>query len=948
YTTAGAPAITGITPGNGTLSVAFTAPSSTGGSSITNYKYSTDGGSTWTAVSPAATTSPITITGLANGTSYNVQLRAVNAAGDGTATVSTAATPRTTPSAPTINSITPSNGQLSVAFSPPSDGGSAITGYEYSTNGGSSFTAATGTSSPIVITGLTNGVTYDVQLRAVNAAGTGAASSTTQAAPVAPASPTVTVSGLSGLLTSTYGTASVERTFTVSGSTLSGDLTVTAATGMEVSTTSGASFGDSLVLTRTSGSVASTTVYVRLKATAAAGAYNSRSITIAGGGDDKSVTTEVAGNIVNAKALTITGIAIADKVYDRGTSATITGTAAYSGLVNSESFSVTGTPSASFADKTVANGKAVTVSGYTAPSANYTISQPTGLTASITTAALTVTGAAVTAKTYDGTTAATITGTLSGVIVGDTVSIATSTGTFASANAGTGIAVTAALTLGGADAANYSLTQPSGLTGDITRASQTITFGALSSKTTADASFTLSATASSGLTVTYTSSDPTVASIDGTTVTILKIGTATITASQSGNGNYNAASDVQQTLTVVRALVAGDIAIIDFQTDDPDEFAFVALAPIAGGQSIAFTDNAWDGSALATNENTVIWTAPSGGVAAGTVVTFQNLIGFSVGTYTGSYSGASTSGDQVIAYTGSATNPTFLYAVTSNTWINTGTPSSNTSYLPAGLINGTTARDFTTEVDDQYYNVASISGTKNQILASIGDVNNWSRNNTRYGNFPNASSTFALTQSQTITFGSLSPVTYGDSTFNLTATASSNLGVTYVSSDPTVASISGSTVTILKAGTTTITASQAGGTSGGATYSAAAAVQQTLTVSRKGITVTADGKTKTYGDANPVLTYSITSGSLVGADTLAGVLATSATANSSVSGSPYTITAGTLTDANNPNYSIAFTGANLSVTAKALTVTANNVEKIQGQSLTAGTGSTAFISSGLV
>ncbi|NBT49674.1 MAG: hypothetical protein EBT07_18045, partial [Actinobacteria bacterium] len=53
-----APTINSITPGNGSLSVAFTAGSD-GGSAITNYKYSTDGGSTFTAVSPAATTSPI-------------------------------------------------------------------------------------------------------------------------------------------------------------------------------------------------------------------------------------------------------------------------------------------------------------------------------------------------------------------------------------------------------------------------------------------------------------------------------------------------------------------------------------------------------------------------------------------------------------------------------------------------------------------------------------------------------------------------------------------------------------------------------------------------------------------------------------------------------------------------------------------------------------------------
>jgi hypothetical protein len=80
--------------------------------------------------------------------------------------------------------------------------------------------------------------------------------------------------------------------------------------------------------------------------------------------------------------------------------------------------------------------------------------------------------------------------------------------------------------------------------------------------------------------------------------------------------------------------------------------------------------------------------------------------------------------------------------------------------------------------------------------------------------------------SQTITFGALPAKAYLDAPFALTATASSGLTVSYMSSDPLVASVSGNTVTILKAGTTTITASQAGNGS----FSAATPVPQLLTV----------------------------------------------------------------------------------------------------------------------
>src|SRR5690606_38733550 len=63
---------------------------------------------------------------------------------------------------------------------------------------------------------------------------------------------------------------------------------------------------------------------------------------------------------------------------------------------------------------------------------------------------------------------------------------------------------------------------------------------------------------------------------------------------------------------------------------------------------------------------------------------------------------------------------------------------------------------------------------------------------------------------QTITFGALAAMTYGDSPLALTATASSGLEVSYSSSDPAVASITGGVLTVLKAGAVRITASQGG------------------------------------------------------------------------------------------------------------------------------------------
>ena len=102
---------------------------------------------------------------------------------------------------------------------------------------------------------------------------------------------------------------------------------------------------------------------------------------------------------ITAAPLTISGVAIANKVYDGGTSATRTGTAALSGLVGGESLVVGGTITADFNDKNIGTGKAVAVSGYTisdsggSKASNYALSQPIGLTADITVKSLTVTGA---------------------------------------------------------------------------------------------------------------------------------------------------------------------------------------------------------------------------------------------------------------------------------------------------------------------------------------------------------------------------------------------------------------------------------------------------------------------------------------------------------------------------------------------------------------------------
>jgi hypothetical protein len=93
-----------------------------------------------------------------------------------TLTITVTAPSATTAVAPTSLVATSGDGQVSIAFTAPaSDGGAAITDYEYQIGSGT-WTSAVTTSSPVVITGLTNGTDYSIKLRAVNSAGDGAAS----------------------------------------------------------------------------------------------------------------------------------------------------------------------------------------------------------------------------------------------------------------------------------------------------------------------------------------------------------------------------------------------------------------------------------------------------------------------------------------------------------------------------------------------------------------------------------------------------------------------------------------------------------------------------------------------------------------------------------------------------------------------------------------------------
>lgn len=181
--------------------------------------------------------------------------------------------------------------------------------------------------------------------------------------------------------------------------------------------------------------------------------------------------------------------------------------------------------------------------------------------------------------------------------------------------------------------------------------------------------------------------------------------------------------------------------------------------------------------------------------------------------------------------------------------------------------------------------------------------------------------------SQMITFSGVASKTYGDVAFDLTATASSGLDVTYLSSDESVVTIVGSLATIVGAGVSTVTATQAGDD----VYNAAANVNQDFVANETSLTATAEDQERMYGDANPTLTVSY-SGFVNGDDesdlSTVPTVNTAAIAASDVGDYAITVQGGS-----SGNYLLTREEGNLVVTKREITATADDVSIREGDAI---------------
>ncbi|MCV9387576.1 MBG domain-containing protein [Reichenbachiella ulvae] len=495
---------------------------------------------------------------------------------------------------------------------------------------------------------------------------------------------------------------------------------------------------------------------------------------------------------------------------------------------------------------------------------------------------------------------------------------------------------------------------------------QTITFGALTSVTYGDPNFNLGATASSGLTVSYVSSDPTIASISGNTVTILKPGTITITASQPGNTTYNAASNVVQTLVVNKkdlTVTAQDLTITygdnpigslsvsytGFITgeDNTDLGGTLAFAAIADTDAGTYTDVivpsgytssnyaiTYESADLTINKKALTVTASSSQTKVyGTIdptltytitgfvsgdgegdldspVSISRATGENVGTYTITPSGAADANYTVSFVTADFEITRAALTVTANSSQTKvyGATDPTLTYTITGYKNGDDEGDLDSPVA---ISRATGENVGNYTITPSGaaDANYTVSFVTADFEITRAALTVTANSSQTKVYGATDPAL----TYTVTGYTNGD-DESDLDSPVSISRATGENV-----GTYTITPSGAAD----ANYTVSF-VTADFSITTKAITITADAKSKTYGDADPALTYSITSGSLETGDSFSGSLTRAAGEDAGT----YAISVGSVTAGS--NYSVTFVSDDLTISAKPITITADAKSKTYG------------------
>ena len=187
-------------------------------------------------------------------------------------------------------------------------------------------------------------------------------------------------------------------------------------------------------------------------------------------------------------------------------------------------------------------------------------------------------------------------------------------------------------------------------------------------------------------------------------------------------------------LSAQTTLSAGDLMMVTVNADGNDNFDFVPLVDLAANTVIYCADNAWDGSALKSNEGTLEYTSSSS-VSAGAIVSYPGSAGGEWAIEDAGFLIAAT-GDNILVFQGSPSDPTFIYGIgwaLGTVWISEGDVSTHNSYIPSGIsTSDNTVVQLGTSDNYQYDTDNGTSGPKSTLRYLIAQNGNYNFHNSNY------------------------------------------------------------------------------------------------------------------------------------------------------------------------------------------------------------------------
>jgi MBG domain-containing protein/Big-like domain-containing protein len=597
-------------------------------------------------------------------------------------------------------------------------------------------------------------------------------------------------------------------------------------------------------------------------------------------------------------------------------------TASYSGFKNGETLATSGVTGSPSLATTATPSSPVAGSPYTITAAlgtltagNYSL---TFLNGQLTVSKATLTVTADNKSREYGDANPTFTASYAGFKNGETLATSgvtgspslTTTATAASSVAGSAYTITAAL--GSLASGNYSFTFANGqLT--VTKATLTVT-GDDKSRQYGDANPALTASYSGfkngeNLATSGVTGSP---SLTTTATAASPVGSTTITAALGtlAAGNYSFAL-VNGTLTVTKALLTVTADDKSREYGDPNPSFTASYSGFKNGETLA---------ASGVTGSPSLTTAATAASPVGSYTITAALDSLASGNYSFSFvSGQLTVTKATLTVT--ADDKSREYGDPNPTLTPSYSGFKNSETLATSGLTGSPSLTTTATA------ASSVAGSPYTITAAVGSLAS--------GNY-----SFSFVNGQlTVTKATLSVTAddktreYGDTNPVFTAGYSGfKNGETLATSDVTgAASLTTTATAASPVGSYTITAAVGTLASGNYSFSFH---NGTLTVGKTTLTVTADDKSREYGDANPTFTASYTgfkNGETLATSDVTGSpsLTTAATATSSVAGSPYAITAA-LGSLASGNYSFSFVSGQLAVTKATLTVSADDKSRVYG------------------